>query len=300
MIKKIASFITAIVTFFTALFGGYADVYLKDYVKFDLPYGTHERQVLDICIPKKAKDEIGLILFIHGGAWIMGDKKSYRNELKYWSDSGYAAAAINYRYVSDDVDLNNITDDITSALSAIKSFGESKKININKVLLTGSSAGAHLSLLYGYSRVDEAPIKPAAIVSYCGPVDLTNPKLYWGPDLNGNSDLGTPEVIADLLSKCCSKTFSADNIDSAKEELLQVSPISYVGKDSVPTVIAHGACDTVVPYDDSIALDKKLTEYGVKHDYVTYPNSNHGLESDPVSNATARKLFKQYANEYLK
>lgn len=298
-IRRLISFFVAFGTFFSLVFDGDGDVYFKNRVKINMVYGEGERQVLDLYLPRKAEGDIGLILFLHGGAWIGGDKESYRDELKYWTEQGYAAAAMNYRYVSDDSDLNDIMDDITAGLAKIKAFGEKKKVNIDKMLLTGSSAGGHLSLLYAYSRVDEAPIKPAAVVSYCGPVDLTNPELMYGKN-NAGSDLGTPETIAWLLSMCCSKTFAPDEADSVKDLLLDVSPVKYINESCVPTVICHGAVDTVVPYSDAVTLDRELTKFGVKHDFITYPNSNHGLDMDPVENAQARQLFIEYAEAYVK
>ena len=298
-IRKLVSFFVAFGTFFSLVFNGDGDVYFKNYVKINMVYGAEERQVLDLYLPRKAEGDIGLILFLHGGAWIGGDKESYRDELKYWTQQGYAAAAMNYRYVSDTSDLNDIMDDITAGLEKIKAFGEKKNVNIDKMLLTGSSAGGHLSLLYAYSRVNEAPIKPAAVVSYCGPVDLTNPELMYGKN-NKGSDLGTPETIAWLLSMCCGKTFAHNEIDSVKDLLLDVSPVKYINKNCVPTVICHGAVDTVVPYSDAVTLDRELTKCGVKHDFITYPNSNHGLDMDPVENAQARQLFIEYAEAYVK
>lgn len=298
-VMRIVSFFTAIGAFFTALFGGYSDVYFNNYVKINMIYGKEERQVLDLYLPKKAEGETGLVMLIHGGAWIIGDKDQYRNELKFWSDRGYAAAAVNYRYVSENSDMQNILEDITSALTKIKSFGEKKKVNINKVLFTGTSAGAHLSMLYAYSKVDESPIKPAAVVEFCGPVDLSNPELVYGKDYQGNL-LGDEKVMTDLLSKCCGKTITPENLESSKEMLLEISPLTYLNKNVVPTVIAHGASDHVVPYGDALTLDRELTKYGVKHDFVTYSNSDHGLESDPESAEAARQLFIEYAETYLK
>ncbi len=287
------------VAFFTAVFSGCADIYADNYVKISMPYGKEERQVLDLYLPKSAGESTGLILLIHGGGWIAGDKESYRNDLKTWSEKGYAAAAMNYRYASDSTGINDILDDITSALGCIKDYGAKKGISIDKVLFHGASAGGHLSLLYAYSRNDEAPITPAAVVDFCGPVDLTNPALIYGTDNAGNA-LGDEYVMCELLSKCCGSRFTPEQADSVKDLLYDISPAKYVNESSVPTVICHGAKDSVVPYSDAITLDSLLTAAGVRHDFLTYENSNHGLESDPDKAEAAFKLFEEYAAEYLK
>lgn len=298
-VQKITAFFLAISAFFSALFGGNIKIYKNDYVKLNVMYGTHERNVYDLYVPKNAEGDTGLILFIHGGGWIAGSKDSYKNELISWAERGYACAALSYRYVSDEYHMDDILDDITACLTSIKAFGYQKGINFNKVLLTGASAGGHLSQLYAYSRYEEAPVKPAAVVSLCGPVDLTNPELVYGTEFKG-SDLGTAERICELLSDCCGIDFKPGEEAKAKDALLEISPVTYLNEKCVPTVICHGICDTVVPYSDAVTLDRMLTQYGVRHDLVSFPNSNHGLESDPDCTERMNELFIEYAETYLK
>ena len=177
--SKIIAFFMAIIAFFANLFGisipGVTEpADSGSYIYADAAYGDEERQILDLYIPKESDGTIGLVLMIHGGAWIAGDKNAYGADmLRYVSeDVGLAAAAINYRYLSETVNLHDIIDDIDLALQFIKEKGEENGVTIDKAMLTGTSAGAHLSLLYAYSMKDTAPITPACVVSYCGPTDL--------------------------------------------------------------------------------------------------------------------------------
>lgn len=293
MWNKIMAFFMSIIAFFAGLFG--IDFEPKsDYVFKDLSYGTHERQVLDLRLPENSDGEVGLVLSIHGGAWIGGEKDVYKDNLKsICNDLGYAAAAINYRYLSEDVTLHDIADDIQAALGVIKQKGAEKGITINKVLLTGASAGAHLSMFYAYARADVSPIKPAAVVSYCGPTDLTDENYYI------NNDLGDPETVANLFSMACGKTFTFNQRHTATEELKAVSPLYYVNESTVPTVICHGQKDTIVPYTNATAIIEKFDRYGVKYDFVSYPNSGHGLDNDPAEQERANELIFEYARTYL-
>lgn len=295
MWEKITAFLMAIVAFFTSLFGlNKGDFFENKH------YGLNERQIMDLYLPKNSDGEVGLVLFIHGGAWVAGNKDGYADNIQdICEEYGYAAAAINYRYLSDSVTLNDIADDIDLALQKIKSIGEENGININKVLLTGTSAGGHLSLFYAYSRRETAPITPAAVVSYCGPTDLTDENFYYNNDLGTVTAFGSVEKLATLFSKGCGKTFTYETRDSAKSELLAVSPISYVDENTVPTVINHGQKDTVVPFSNAVSLTNKLKEYGVKYDFNIYPNSEHNLASDSESAKIADKLFVEYMLTYL-
>lgn len=294
MAGRINSVVVTAVLFLALLFSIGARVPEKSIHYRDIAYGSHERQTLDLNIPTDNDGEIGLVLFIHGGGWIAGDKEGYGKSLEDASDIfGYAAAAMNYRYVSESSDLGDIMDDIDAALTLIKQKGEENGVSINKVLLTGGSAGGHLSLLYGYSKADTAPIKPAAVVDYCGLSDLNDENYYIA---NG---LGTDEQIAQLFSWAIGESFTSEERATKYELLEKYSPNYYINENTVPTVINHGMIDNVVPYSNALSLDAKLTEYGVVHYLNAYPDSGHGLDADKENQKIASELFYSYCEAYL-
>lgn len=297
MFDKIIAFFMAIINFFLGLFGlgaiGGQEFNCQTF--FDMAYGTHERQVVDLCIPDDASGDLGMVLFIHGGAWIAGDKGSYEGGMNYGASSlGIATASTNYRYLSEDVDILDILDDIDAALAKIKEKGAEVGVNINKVLLTGDSAGAHLSLLYAYARKNTAPITPVAVVSNSGPTDLYDDNFYH------NNALGDEAVISDLMSKACGQRFTYETKESAKAALYSVSPVDYVSADCVPTVINHGSADTIVPFSNAQTLDALLTEYGVEHVLNVYQGADHDLGKDDAAKERADELLFGYIDRFLK
>lgn len=295
IIALFLSFIFSILNFL-GLGGIFGGINSSDaYVFANMSYGKHERQVLDLAIPKDNDGEVGLILFIHGGAWIAGDKNGYKDAVSNCANNeGIAAAALNYRYIDKNVSIHDIADDIDSALSAIKEKGKEKGVNISRVLITGSSAGAHLSMFYAYSRKDTAPITPAAVVSYCGPTDLYDDNFYY------ESALGDTDTVCTLMSWACGKSFTIENKESVKEALYKVSPITYVSESAVPTVLCHGEKDSVVPYSNALSIIEKFEQYGVTYDFISYPNSDHDLGSDPDCAARADELLHEYVAKYIK
>ena len=73
MLNRIYAFIMAIIAFFSSLFG--LGNYGKVNTYYDVHYGSGEREVYDLVVPKGAKGETNLLLLIHGGAWISGKKR---------------------------------------------------------------------------------------------------------------------------------------------------------------------------------------------------------------------------------
>ncbi len=259
----------------------------------NISYGTHERQVLDLYLPEELSDVTGLVLCIHGGAWIGGDKSAYtENAKELCKNQNIAAATINYRYLSETVTMADIIDDIDAAVAKIKEIGREKGTDIQKMLLTGHSAGGHLSMLYAYSRADTAAITPAAVANLSGPTDMYDSNYFV------NNDLGTDNVLM-LVSYATGKQITLDNFAASKEEIDKVAPLYYVNADTVPTIICHGMKDTIVPYSNAVSLDARLTEFGVTHEFISYPNSGHGLENDAEQSKQAEELMFDYLNRYV-
>lgn len=297
MWQRIVSFFMAIIAFFSSLFGLNKNNNDKSIVYKNLTYGTEENQALDLYIPKNAGETCGLVFNIHGGAWIGGDKSECTDEILRYicEDLGFAAATVNYRFISDSVNVLDILDDIDAALAAIKKKGEENNTNINRVMLRGVSAGAHLSLLYGYKKARSAPMEISLIASYCAPTDLADENFY-----ASSSTLGTPEFIRSLMSKACGYTFNEETFSSAIPFLKAASPVTYVSSSCPPTIIAHGEKDSIVPYSNAVTLNAALSAAGVKHDFVSYPNSDHSLSADSDCTSKFDALVESYIDAYLK
>lgn len=310
MFDKIIAFFMSIIAFFMGLFGAGGGNGGGETTKPTTPsekptysqhmnvsYGSHERQKLDVYFPEEHDGEVGLFLLIHGGAWIGGDKSSCTETgLVAARDFGLVGAAINYHYISDSTHMDTLMNDIDLALAKIKAMGAEKGINVNKVMFMGFSAGAHMSLLYAYSKADSAPIKPVAVVSCAGPTDFTDESFYI------NNSIGDAETMATLFSWAGGKSFTyADRANAeVRSSLEAISPLNYVSANSVPTIINHGDKDTIVPYSNAVNLDAKLTEYGVPHHFNTYKNDGHGLGNDKATDDVAYTHLIEYINTYLK
>lgn len=253
---------------------------------YDVSYGNSN---MDVFMPANAEGDVSLIVFIHGGAWMSGDK----SEFSSWAYDacakyGIVAASVNYRYA----DCFNVTgwgelDDIQNAVAKIKSMAADKGLNVVKMMTAGHSAGGHLSLMYAYTKKDSSPVRPVCVWDMSGPAALYNPEY-----LNGYG-------LEIALSAVSGVYFKPEQAQLAYPALLNMSPVNYVNGDTVPTLICHGAIDMVVPYSDSVALNYNLDQAGVVHTFITFPTSNHGLESDPDCHNQMMAEYDRYVRTYL-
>lgn len=261
----------------------------------DIPYGSHERHKLDIFMPENPKCTSGVILFIHGGGWVQGDKSGHHHDNDFFSKSGYITATMNYRYVDENTSVYDELDDITEALKSIKIECSKYGFNIEKSILSGGSAGSHLALLYAYTKADQAPLTPVAACVYCPPVDCAKPDFLLG--ISGEFE----DWKYGVLSKCCGVRINRENLleEPQQKALKKISPQEYVSESCIPTAIFHGRLDELIPFSHIENFINLLNANGVKNDLLIYENSGHALDKDlEIANKT-RDVIKEYAENYF-
>lgn len=291
---KIVSVILSLVIFVLGYIPGLSNLKAVEYL--DVSYGESENQVYDIDFPGKAAGcakEYGLLLYIHGGAWVGGDKDSYLSSIRSYNKFGVVCATMNYRFADENTTCFDMLDDIDSVIRSAVELGKENGYNITRVMFAGSSAGAHLSMLYAYSRADVCPLEVVAVYSRSGPANFAE------PDFLNNNVLGDLNTVADWIKNVIGYSFTQDTLDEAMPYLEKASPVNYITENSVPTLMCHGKQDNLISFDNSVTLDKKLTECGVKHDYLIFPNSGHSLDNDEIMSKLAEAMFFKYMFEYL-
>ena len=306
MFEKIIAFIMAIIAFFSSLFTGGS----KTIKLLDESFGTHTLQAFDLYLPRQPADSMdshSVVVYIHGGAWGGGDKADMRSSCEYLAGEGYTAAAtLNYRMIADTpngIDYTDMLEDIDLALKKIKALGAEKGYAIDRVALLGYSAGAHLAMLYAYTHKNTSPLDIRFVYSMVGPADFTDPAFYNAE--SEDTSAWKSKIVSLLLGLDYPATaITHDNLGEYSDMLLDASPIKYVAADCAPSLLAYGAEDELVPVSNAKRLVKKMTDAGAPFDYVNYPNSGHGLDSEldkgegsPAEKADA--LLWQYFEKYL-
>ena len=111
-----------------------------------------------------------LLVFLHGGGWISGDKSMYREEAVWFAERGFACACISYRLAP----LHPFPCAVEDALAFVRyarNEAEELQIDANRIGAMGNSAGAHLAAMLGV-----LPDRVQAVADVCGITDLTNPR----------------------------------------------------------------------------------------------------------------------------
>ncbi|MBR4941789.1 MAG: prolyl oligopeptidase family serine peptidase, partial [Clostridia bacterium] len=160
---------------------------------------------------------------------------------------------------------------------------------------SGVSAGAHLSLLYAYTKKDDSPINPVAACVYCPPVSCWKSDFLLG--ISGEFE----DWKYSILSKCCGFPISRSDFQDElpQKHLRKMSPDGYVSKNCVPTALFHGKNDNLIPPEHIHVFMAALKDAGVKNDLLIYENSDHALKDDPRTADIARDIFRNYVETYF-
>ena len=280
----------------------------------DVNYGPESWQVMDVYVPKgfNSSEMRGAVVFIHGGAWIGGSRDLEDGFARRAAKAGYLTANIEYMLASESVkdsySMERVLDDVDAAIAKLKEIGEGLGCELDRVALSGHSAGGHISSLYAYSRGQSAQLTVAFIMARAAPVDFHVDT--WSPQ-------SSPKVVAASvrgMTRVEVDEALALNPDEATEAAINsISPLSYVKPGVTPTISAYGAKDSIVPPNHPRKLRAAFEAIGAKpfadrdavdletpiFDYVEFPHSDHMLTSDGDCTTRLWDLFLAYSKHYL-
>ncbi len=123
----------------------------------NIPYAgdTLKKHLLDIYLPKDAKANTPVVIWVHGGAWMLNDKYAdmgyMTGTIKTIIEKGYALASIDYRHSTTAIFPAQIHD-CNQALEFLYNNASKYKLDKNKFILFGFSAGGHLASLLALSN----------------------------------------------------------------------------------------------------------------------------------------------------
>lgn len=120
----------------------------------NVKYGRHPRQGMDVWLPKSGEKAVPIVLFIHGGGWVNGDRMNVDiiSRLETCRQRGVAFATMSYRLLSDgrrdgiNPPVKACLDDAIAAIRLVQTRAQEWNVDPRRIGLTGGSAGACSSL----------------------------------------------------------------------------------------------------------------------------------------------------------
>lgn len=278
-------------------------------VALDVTYGSNtnwkgeeESLKLDIYSPPEMEEgkKYPLVLFVHGGGYLTGDKKSAADKCTVLADSGFIAVSINYRLGWDKGDgkcngnsfeLENAgyraVQDANAALRFLVSDADKYAIDTNWIFVSGSSAGAITAMCTAY--LDDNAIKK-----------------YYPASFNALGSLKSADN--NLTNKYTVKGICS--ISGGLPDTALITP-----NHAIPAILFHGALDETVPpeyghfyscenypyFAGSLSIYRTMERNNIPAIAHIIPDAGHGHEGDSgYSDETKMKYAASFFRSIMK
>ncbi len=233
--------------------------------QLDLAYADASPfQALDLYFPEGKAPEGGwpLLIYVHGGAWMMCDKRDIQlNSPLSLTNAGYAVASVNYRLTGEAQFPAQIYD-VKAAIRFLRANAAKWNIDTGRFALWGCSAGGHLVSLAattnGVTLFEDFSMGNAdissevhAVVCYYGPTKLDEMDQFYAQTKIGEfSHLDADSPESRLLGGVPTEV---------PAQVIAANPETWVTKHCPPFFLAHAPLDPVVPVQHSVVLSQKIT-----------------------------------------
>ncbi len=224
---------------------------------------------LDVIYPHAITSAVPAVIYIHGGGWVFGTKEGAVLETLPYLQMGWVAVNVEYR-MANVSKAPAAVEDCRCALRWVVQHAKEYHIDPRRIVVTGHSAGGHLSLMTGMLT------ESAGLDNDC-PEDGPEPHVAAIVNWYGITD------VADLLAGSNRKTYAVEWLGASLDReaiARRVSPLTYVRRDLPPIITIHGDHDPVVPYSHAVRLHQALDEAGVSNRLFTIPGGKHGEFTD--------------------
>ena len=241
-----------------------------------------------------------VIVYIHGGALIMGNRKLEGDTmvLPFAEQNGYAVVSIDYR-LAPETKLPAIISDVEAAFTWLGNDGAKQfHLDPDRMIVVGGSAGGYLTLVTGY-RVNP---KPKALVALFGYGELNadwyaKPNPYPGYNMKKiTREEALQQTDGTIVSDSERRKGDGGTIymyyrqnglwpqevsgfspESLAEKIAAYEPVKNVTRNYPPTLLIHGAQDTDVPFEESLKMSAQFRQHGVPYILLPIDKAEHGF-----------------------
>jgi acetyl esterase/lipase len=219
---------------------------------------------LDVYVPRRPNGAMPTAVMFHGGGWVTGSKDEIALDVLPYLAMGFAVVNVDYR-VARVATAPAAVEDARCALRWVVRHAPQYSFDRTRLVLVGSSAGAHLALMAamapasaGFDRScpGDEPLGVAAVVNFFGVVDVGELLAPPNPRDFAVGWMGPGAADAKLIER--------------------LSPLGYVDKRAPAVLTLHGDADPVVPFTQATRLHAALDGAGVANRLVPIRGGRHG------------------------
>ncbi|MEL6718989.1 MAG: alpha/beta hydrolase [Bacteroidota bacterium] len=217
-------------------------------------YGEQRRQYLLFIKPHNQKiTKKNIIIYLHGGAWLLGKPEFFRPNAQSFIEQGYGVILPSYRRVPK-YNYYDMREDLNQLMHCIQGIMEEHKLQDKKLILGGVSAGGHLAAHWLYNRAALAQCK-------------------WSQNyFSGIFMLASPLDIEQMKKTIVLRFYTNGKLQDA-------NPINYLQENEhLPILCIQGQQDGLVTYESATTFVKRYQQINEK--LVRFHTLKHATHLD--------------------
>lgn len=240
----------------------YPEITAEKNLVFDERYGKYTRA--DVFFKKKEQGKYPVLVNVHGGGFVKGDKRHRRAISCYFAQNGWFVLNINHRLSPPYIFPAGIEDTI-NAINYLEEIKEKYNLDLDRIVISGDSAGAYYAAAAVVAskneeyrkalRLPECRLNAAAFLGFCGPYELENL-------LSRKSPLNVARNVADAMVGYKIKPDLSNLKDFPDYPYLNLIP--YINADFPESYLVISEKDSFCGGQGEM-LAAKLSELDVKH-----------------------------------
>lgn len=202
-----------------------------------------------------------VLIYLHGGGWIMGTPKTHRRLGFRFAEAGYLVVNVHYR-LAPEHPFPAAFDDCVAAIRWVANNISAYGGDPARLAVGGDSAGGNLTAAAVAALADDAKVKIKAALLIYAALDFANMNAEGAVLPNG----------ANLMEMMVGSYIGHDRERLIKD--WRVSPI-HVAERLPPTHVMCGTADSLML--DAKTMVQRLGAAGIAHEFVAYDNMPHGF-----------------------
>jgi len=227
---------------------------------------------LDVYRPEAQSDTRPALVYLHGGGWILGDKKDQGIPLcNHMAALGWVCVNANYR-LSPGATWPDHLVDARAAIAWLREHADEHGVDPGFVAIAGGSAGAHIAAMAALAA-DEEGLKPG--LEHADTSLQAVVTLYGAYDLAGRTGAYNPEFLTKYIGPLVIKAFPGEQ----PERFEAASPHEHVANVAQPWLLLHGDGDTLTPVADAREFVAGLADASERMvGYAEFPGAQHAFD----------------------
>jgi acetyl esterase/lipase len=259
-------------------------------------YTTFEGEPLRLSIyrPSGSGSRAPVLVYIHGGGWVAGDRNALSTDMRWFAEQGWLVVSVDYALSSADRHLWDVTQDqIGCALGWVVDNAPRYGGDPTRLSLSGASAGGNLAINTAYLSA------AGGLRSSCGG---TMPKVgavaAMYPAVDPAGFYANRDPVVGGASRGMASAYTGGSPQDFPDRYARISSDTHINAAAPPTLIVVGEADHLVPVDGTYRFAEQARAAGVDVKLVAVPYADHVF--DGRRGSIGQQAYRQLTARWLR